>query len=104
MEEIKLVAKKLAGNLEEAKEAEFKAIEWLDTNRAIADWFHAMAQAHMQFNTAGHALVEKLIAAAKTDYADSPLLPGMMARFKDDHNDLKKETARIKAMIDMYGK
>lgn len=104
MEEIKLLVKKIIGNIEEAKEAEFKAIEWMDTDRALADWYHAMAQAHLQFNTPGHALLEKRIAEAKVEYKDSPLLPGMLAIYKDQHNDIKQETARVKSMIDMYGK
>lgn len=104
MDEIKAVFKKAAGNIREAEEAEMTAIEWMSINRAIADWYHSMAQGHLQFNAAAYTLLDKLAEEANIEHKDSPLLPGMMARFKEDYKDLKKDAARAKAMTDIYGK
>ena len=104
MTTIGIAAEKILGNIDEAEHLEMQAIKLMATDKPLADWFHAMAQEHLKFNLSGHPVIEKMIADAKVAHKDSPMLPGMMARYNADHVKVKVRYAQVKALIDSYGK
>lgn len=72
---------------------------------SVAMWYRDMAQAHINFNNAGHELVSAEIAKYRNSqhYAEHPeYADGMMAVWNDKHADLITDTARVKAMIDTF--
>ena len=62
-----------------------------------------MASAHLNFNTAGHAAVKKLIDERKSS-GGSDLIPGMLAVYVAVHADMIKQSAEVKFLIEQYAK
>ena len=74
MKMIKRLCAEIAGNIEEARD-KIKTAYGLKTEcPEAAAWYREMANAHIAFNTNGHALVKKMIEAYKAgeDYKKKP--------------------------------
>lgn len=91
-------------NIHEAREKIRTAYMLRDECRQAADWYRDMACAHLNFNQMGHDTVTKLMNEAKVSGKQADVLPGMMVVYQDIHAQLIRESAEVKAMIDMYGK
>ena len=104
MMNIKLAVEKLKGNIDEAERLEMEALRLQATDKPLADWYHMMAQEHLKFNPPGHTVLEKMINETKSAKKDSPMMPGMLARYNDDHAVLVASFARVKSLIDNYAK
>ena len=105
MKMIKRLSAEIAGNIEEARD-KIKTAYGLKTEcPEAAAWYREMANAHIAFNTNGHALVKKMIEKykasddykRKAEYAD-----GMIAVWKAIHDDLIAKSAEVRAMIEGY--
>lgn len=102
MRMIKWVSDIIDGNISEAKKYIRKAYELREDNKQLADWCRDMAMSHIGFNVRGHELVKHMIDEYAASGQHSELVPGMMAVYKDKHNDMMAESAEVKAMIDAY--
>jgi hypothetical protein len=99
---IKWVSGIIDGNIAEAKKYIHKAYELREEDKALADWCRDMAMSHMAFNAKGHEIVKRMIDDFAASGKHSDLAPGMIAVYKDKHNDIIAESAEVKAMIDAY--
>lgn len=100
---IKQLSADIAGNIEEAKDKIRMAYSVKAECPEAATWYKEMAVAHLNFNSAGHNAVKKVIDAYKTseDYKRNPnYADGMMAAWEAVHNDLIAKTAEVKAMVE----
>lgn len=102
MRMIKQLSEEIKGNICEAREKIRTAYELKDKNKTAADWYKEMAAAHLNFNTRGHEIVAKLIAEAKAQTPDNPLMAGMIAVYEDIHADIVCDNAEVQAMISAY--
>lgn len=89
-------------NIREAHMYAEKAHKLKDVNKAAADWCAKMAKSHLDFNTDGHTVAERMISDYKASGQKSPLEAGMMEVYNAKHADLIAKTAEVKAMLDMY--
>lgn len=105
MKMIKRISAEIACNIEEARD-KIKAAYGLKTEcQEAAAWYREMANAHIAFNTNGHALVKKMIEAYKAsdDYKKKPeYAEGMIAAYSAMHDELMEKTAEVRAMIEGY--
>ena len=105
MKMIKRLSAEIAGNIEEARD-KIKTAYGLKTEcPEAAAWYREMANAHIAFNTNGHALVKKMIEAYKSgdDYKKNPeYADGMIAAYSAMHDELIEKTAEVRAMIEGY--
>ena len=105
MKMIKRLSAEIAGNIEEARD-KIKTAYGLKTEcPEAAAWYREMANAHIAFNTNGHALVKKMIEAYKAgeEYKKKPeYAEGMMAVWKAIHEDMIAKSAEVRATIDGF--
>lgn len=105
MKMIKRLSAAIAGNIEEARD-KIKTAYGLKTEcPEAAAWYREMANAHIAFNTNGHALVKKMIEAYKTgeEYKKKPeYAEGMIAAYSAMHDELTEKTAEVRAMIEGF--
>ena len=104
MKMIKMMCDAISHNIDEAEEHIDTAYKYSSECREIADWYRTMADAHLKFNDAGHAVVAKMIETEKVKNADNPLTPGMLALYNEVHADMIRNAAKVRSMIDSYGK
>ena len=105
MKLIKQMANNIAGNIDEARDKIRMAYELRNEYPEAAAWYREMANAHIAFNTNGHALVKKMIEAYKAsdDYKKKPeYAEGMIAAYSAMHDELMEKTAEVRAMIEGY--
>lgn len=102
MKMIKKISAEIKGNIGEAREKIRTAYELKDKDKAAADWYKEMAAAHLNFNTHGHEIVNKLIADAKANKSDNPLMAGMIAVYEEMHAEIMRDNAEVQAMISAY--
>lgn len=102
MRSIKMVVDAMRGNLDEASRYLDRAEDLRESHKDIADWFVAMANQHVAFNSDGHKVAEKLVQDAKASNEDNPLTSGMMAVYEMVHADLIKKDNETKARISAY--
>ena len=102
MKMIKQLSEEIKHNIHEAREKIEMAYKLRDTDKAAADWYRQMAAAHIDFNSAGHSAVARLITEAKAKMEHNPMLPGMIAVYEDMHADIVKDSAEVSAMIATY--
>lgn len=105
MKLIKQIAESMEGNLREARNHIGTAYRLKDSDPQSAAWYKDMASAHINFNTAGHTAIAKLI----TDYKETPdyknradYYAGMLDVWNAKHADIVRETAEIQAMITTF--
>lgn len=105
MKMIKRLSAEIAGNIEEARD-KIKTAYGLKTEcPEAAAWYREMANAHIAFNTNGHALVKKMIEAYKAseEYKRKPeYAEGMIAAYSAMHDEMMEKTAEVRAMIEGY--
>ena len=105
MKMIKRLSAEIAGNIEEARDKIKTAYGLKTESPEAAAWYREMANAHIAFNTNGHALVKKVIEAYKAgdDYKKNPeYADGMIAAYSAMHDELMEKTAEVRAMIEGY--
>lgn len=101
---IKGLSDSIRGNIAEARKHIDRAYSLRDECRVAADWYKTMAAAHLDFNTAGHSAVKKLIDEYKASGKNSDYDAGMMAVYNAVHNDLIRETTEVRYLIEQYSK
>ena len=101
---IRELSDEIRENIHEAREKIRTAYILRDECRQAADWYRDMANAHLNFNQMGHDVVAKAINDWKASGKNADVAPGMMAVYNDIHAQLTRDSAEVKAMIDMYGK
>ena len=103
MKMIKRLSAEIAGNIEEARD-KIKTAYGLKTEcPGAAARYREIENAHIAFNTNGHALVKKMIEAYKAsdDYKKKPeYAEGMIAAYSAMHDELMDKTAEVRAMIE----
>ena len=102
MKMIKWASDIIAGNIREAKRYADEAFRLKDSSPMASEWCREMANMHLHFNTQGHAYVKRLIDNYEASDHHSELAPGMKAAYEEIHADLIRQTAEIKAMLDLY--
>lgn len=102
MKLIKRLSDDMRGNVREAKDKIKEAYRLREADKGAADWYKEMAEAHLRFNTNGHATVKRLIEQIKLSHNENPMTSGMLAVYNDLHADLIAETAEVQAMITAY--
>ena len=102
MKLIKWASDIIAGNIREAQRYIDKAYELRETSPMAAEWCRDMANAHLQFNGKGHDYVRRLIAQAEASGEHHELMPGMKAVYNEVHNDLIRQAAEVRSMIDTF--
>lgn len=102
MRMIKWAADIIDSNITEAERYARKAHELREVNKQAADWCRDMATMHLQANTAGHAVVKKLIEDYAASGKNSELAPGMRVVYNDRHVDMMRRTAEAQALLSMY--
>lgn len=102
MKMIKHLSDEIRHNIHEAREKISEAYKLKDKDRGAADWYRAMAVAHIDFNTTGHNCVTRLINEARANEASNPMTPGMLAVYEEIHADIIKESAEVSAMISAF--
>lgn len=89
------------GNVMEASKYAREAHEMKDECRAFADWSRDMAAKHLEFNTAGKAvydrLKDRLHEGTEPEHAK-----GLLMIFERQIHKLNRQHAEIKAMLDAY--
>lgn len=101
---IKELSRDIRENITEARHHIDKAYELKASCRHAADWYKQMASAHLEFNTAGHASIRKLIDDYNAKGEHSPLEAGMMAVYEEIHADLIKEAEEVRYLIEQYAR
>lgn len=105
MKIIKRLSNDIACNIEEARDKIRTAYELKSEYPEAASWYREMAAAHINFNSSGHGVVEKLIEQYKTSdaYKRNPeYANGMLGAWQAMHADMMARAAEVKAMIDGY--
>lgn len=105
MKLIKQISADMACNIDEARDKIKTAYDLKAECPEAAAWYRDMANAHIAFNTAGHAAVKKLIEAHKAgeEYKRNPAYAdGMIAAWSAMHDDMAAKAAEVRAMIDGF--
>ena len=105
MKLIKQISADMACNIDEARDKIKNAYGLKMECPEAAAWYREMANAHIAFNTNGHALVKKMIEAYKAgdEYKRKPeYAEGMIAAYSAMHDEMMEKTAEVRAMIDGY--
>ena len=89
-------------NIREARDKIDRAYALRDECKAAAEWYRSMAEAHLNFNAAGHEAVTRAIEDYKKKGQHSLLEPGMMAVYDVIHADLVQETNEVRWMIEQF--
>lgn len=90
-------ARIVRGNIAEAKSYAEKALAAKSMDRQEATWYAEMARRHMEFNTQGLLLVDRM--AEEYAQADAEKGPGVMATHRYRRAEWAKETAQIQGML-----
>lgn len=90
------------GNLMEADKYIKEAHDLKDECRAYADWCRDMAMKHMEFNTTGRSVFDRIRDMVAAEHEHSTHMPGMMKVYDHQLHRMSKHTAEVKAMMDMY--
>lgn len=105
MKLIKQISADMACNIDEARDKIKTAYGLKMECPEAAAWYREMANAHIAFNTNGHALVKKMIEAYKAgdEYKRKPeYAEGMIAAYSAMHDEMMEKTAEVRAMIEGY--
>lgn len=105
MKIVKRISNDMMGNIEEAREKIRTAYELKAEHPEAASWYREMAAAHINFNSSGHDVLEKLSEQYKSSdaYKRNPeYANGMMEAWQAMHTDMMARAAEVKAMIDGF--
>ena len=105
MKIMKRISNDMMGNIDEAREKIRTAYELKSEYPEAASWYREMAAAHINFNSSGHGVLEKLIEQYKSSdaYKRNPeYANGMMGAWQAMHTDMMARAAEVKAMIDGF--
>ena len=89
------------GNVMEASKYANEAHDMKDECRAFADWCRDMAMKHLEFNTAGKTVYDRLKDRLHED-TEHEHAKGLMMVFERQMHKLNRQHAEIKAMLDTY--
>lgn len=90
------------GNVMEADKYIKEAHDTKDECRSYADWCREMAMKHLEFNTPGKGVFDRIKDMVATEHEHAPHIHGIMKVFDHQMHRLSRVTAEVKAMIDMY--
>jgi hypothetical protein len=90
------------GNLMEAEKYIKQAHELHDECRLYADWCHAMATKHIEFNTDGKAVYDRLKERMHEDHEHAEHHAGIVMILDRNMAKLTRHCSEIKAMMAMY--
>ena len=90
------------GNVMEASRYMREAHDLKENCRGFADWCRDMAMKHLEFNTAGKALYERMRERLHEDGEHSIHAKGLMMVFDRQMHKLDRQHAEVKAMLDAY--
>lgn len=102
---IKQIARDIACNIREAEDKIGTAYSIRSDHPDEAEWYRDMAAEHLRFNDRAHSLIADLIDRYKHSdaHVEHPeYSAGMMAVWQEQHADLVKDSARVKAMVDSF--
>ena len=102
VEMLRHVCRIVDGNLREARKYAECASKHKGDHKAYADWCASMARMHLDANTDGIALADRMVR--EMHESDAVMGPGVKAMYADCREDWAPETAQIKMMLDMYGR
>lgn len=92
------------GNAMEADKYMRMACEMKEHCRNFAGWYRDMAAKHMEFNTAGRALFDRLREGLRADEADAAHSEGILMVYERQMAKLNRHCAQVRAMLDAYNK
>lgn len=102
VETLRHVCHIIDGNLREARKYAECAHKHRGTHKGYTDWCVSMARMHLDANTDGISLADKMVKEIHD--ADPALGPGVKAMYADQREEWVPETAEIKMMLDMYNR
>lgn len=90
------------GNLMEAEKYAKMAHELKDECRAYADWANSMAMRHIEFNTGGRTVYDRLKERMHEDHEEAGHQEGIVMILDRNLAKMNRLCAEIKAMTDMH--
>ena len=90
------------GNLMEADKYIRGAHELKDECRAMADWYKDMAMKHVEFNTAGKSIYERLKERMHEDHEHAEHHAGILMILDRNMAKLNHNCAEVKAKMEAY--
>lgn len=90
------------GNVMEADKYIKEAHDMKDECRAYADWCRDMAAKHLEFNSTGRNVFDRVRDMVAAEHEHTAHMPGMMIVFDHQTHRLSRVSAEVKTMIDMY--
>lgn len=90
------------GNLMEADKYIGMAHEMKDECRTMADWYKDMAMKHIEFNTSGKALFERLKDKLHEDHEHAAHHAGILLILDRQMSKLNQHCAELKAKMEAY--
>ena len=100
-EQIDDVVEIMWGNAMEAAKYAREAHELKEDCRAYADWCRDMSIKHLEFNTAGKAVYERMKERLH-EHGESEHAKGLLMVLDRQMNKLSRQHAETKAMLDAY--
>ena len=104
MEQIERVAGAIMHNVEEAEEHIEHAHKLKEVCRLEADWYKDMANQHMNFNTSGKALFDKLMNDLRSHSEMAQQMEAVISLYERWMLAINRDAARVQTMISMYNK
>ena len=101
MNKLRWIYERLSANLDEAENYAGKAMYYrAHGDKQAADWCISMAQAHIQFNANGMALLDKALG----EIEDAHLAPGVKAVYDELKYDINQRGIKARMLIDAAAK
>ena len=97
MKKIKTLAKKIRGELEDAKSYALLALEEKDADRSLSDTYRQLAEQELEHANKLHAQAVRLINEQKAKGVNAPV--AMQAVWDWEHEHMIEETTRIRLLL-----
>lgn len=91
-------------NIEEAEKYVDKAHGMRHENKAAADWCVEMARKHLDFDDKGDMMLDNLCRELSEAAGNTELLGAMRQHVHNKRAWMAEKTAKIRTMIEMYGR
>lgn len=90
------------GNVMEAEKYIKEAHEMKSECPSYADWCRDMAVRHLEFNSTGRTVFDRIRDMVAAEHEHMAHMPGMMRVYDHQTHKLARESAEVRMLIDMY--